>query len=277
MVGQSRSYRRFIEVLVILGALIAVGPLVVLVLTSFKPESEILDFSSLVPRDWTLENYREVLGTPEEIPLVRWFFNSVFVSCAATLLVLLVDSLAAYGLARLRLPGKPLVFGVILATLMIPGQILLVPVYLILNSLGWIDTYLALIIPAGSGAFGVFLLHQFFLHLPRDLEDAAAIDGCSRIGIYARVLLPLCKPALATLGIFTFMGSWNDFMGPLVFLDSLEKYTLPVGLALFQSSYSMEYGLTLAAGWLCTLPVVVVFLFFQRHIVEGIALTGLKD
>jgi len=218
-----------------------------------------------------------VLGNPEEIPIARWFGNSVFISSSVAFLVVFVDSLAAYGLARLNLPGKKWVFAIIVATLMVPGQILLVPVYLILNRLGWLDSPLALIIPAGAGAFGVFLLHQFFLGIPRELEEAAALDGCSRLGIYWRVVLPLSRPVLATLGIFTFVGSWNDFLGPLVFLDSVDKYTLPVGIALFQTSYYTEYGLTLAASVLCTLPVLIVFLIFQRQIIQGVALTGLKD
>src|SRR4029079_11058574 len=135
----------------------------------------------------------------------------------------------------------------------------------------------ALIVPAGGGAFGFFMLHQFFLGIPAELEEAAALDGCSRMGIFRNVILPLSRPALATLAIFTFVGSWNDFLGPLVFLDSVEKYTLPVGVALFQTSYYAEYGLTLSAAVLCTLPVVIAFLLFQRNIIQSIALTGLKD
>ncbi len=277
MAIEKRIWRLAIEGCTFAGASIMLAPIALLVITSFKTDSEIIHFQSIWPQDWTLINFRTVLGTPEEIPLVRWLGNSLFISSSVTALVLLVDSLAAYGLARLHLPGGKIVFGFIIAMLMVPGQILLIPVYLILNRLGWLDTPLALIIPAGSGAFGVFLLHQFFLGIPRDLEDAAAIDGCSRLGIYARIVAPLSKPALATLGIFTFMGSWNDFLGPMVFMDSVDKYTLPVGIALFQTSYSMEYGLTLAACLLCTIPTLIIFLLFQRHIVEGIALTGLKD
>ena len=160
---------------------------------------------------------------------------------------------------------------------MVPGQILLVPVYLILNWLGWLDSPRSLIIPAGAGAFGVFLLYQFFKGLPRDLEDAAAIDGCSRLGIYWHVALPLSKSAMAALAIFTFTGSWNDFMGPLVFLESLDRFTLPVGIALFQSSYTIEYDLIFAVCVICTLPLLIVFLIFQKHIVKGIALSGLKE
>jgi multiple sugar transport system permease protein len=268
---------------VVWGVLLAIGavafllPVILIFITAFKPDSEIIHFKSILPQEWTLSNFKEILGNPEEIPIARWFFNSIFISGMVTALILLVDSLAAYGLARLNLPGKRYIFPLIIGTLMIPGQILLVPVYLILNRLGWLDTPWALIIPAGAGAFGVFFLHQFFLTIPRDLEDAAAIDGCTRLGIYRHIILPLSKPALATLGIFTFMASWNDFLGPLVFLDSVDKYTLPVGIALFQTSYYAEYGLTLAACVLCTIPVLIVFLLFQRHIIKGISLTGLKE
>ena len=273
--GNSRV--KAIEVGVALGAIVFVTPLVFMLVTAFKPDSEILHYAGLAPAHPTTANFAEVLGNPEEIPIAHWFGNSVFISSCVAFLVVLVDSLAAYGLARLNLPGKKWVFGIIIATLMVPGQILLVPVYLILNRLGWLDTPLALIIPAGAGAFGVFLLHQFFLGIPRELEEAAALDGCSQFGIYWRVVLPLSRPVLATLAIFTFVGSWNDFLGPLVFLDSVDKYTLPVGIALFQTSYFTEYGLTLAASVLCTAPVLIVFLLFQRHIIQGVALTGLKD
>ncbi len=272
-----RLKRGLVEGCVALGALVFVLPVVLIFITALKPDAEIVHFNSILPHHVTLANFRDILQNPEEIPIFRWFANSVLISSAVTLLVLTVTSLAAYAFARLDLPGKKWVFPLIISTLMIPGQILLVPVYLILNRLGWLDTPLALIIPAGGGAFGFFLLHQFFLGIPRDLEEAAAIDGCSRLGIYWRIVLPLSKPALATLGIFTFVGSWNDFLGPLVFLDSVDKYTLPVGIALFQTSYYAQYGLTLAASVLCTLPVLIAFLRFQRHIIQGIALTGLKD
>jgi multiple sugar transport system permease protein len=266
-----------VEALVALGALAILFPVLLIFITAFKPDSEIVHFRGLLPERWTLENFTEIFGSPEEIPILRWLANSVFISSCVTLLVLAVDSLAAFGLARLELPGRRPLFSLIVATMMVPGQVFLVPVYLLLSWIGWIDTPWALIVPAGAGAFGVFLLHQFFLGIPRDLEDASSIDGCSRFGIYWRIVLPLAKPALATLGIFVFVGSWNDFLGPFVFLDSVDKYTLPVGIALFQTAYFAEYGLTLAASVICTLPVLAAFVLFQRHIIEGIALTGLKD
>lgn len=269
-----------IEALIALAAVLFVMPVVFIYLTSLKPDREIVKFESVLPkspREGFNENYEYVLRTSEEIPIFRWLINSILISSSVTVLVLTVDSLAAYALARLNLPGKRYVFGLIIATLMVPGQILLVPVYLILSRLHWIDSPLALIIPAGAGAFGVFLLHQFFRGIPKELEEAAMLDGCSKLGIWWHVMLPLSRPALATLAIFTFIGSWNDFLGPLVFLDSVEKYTLPVGVALFQTSYASQYGLTLAASVICTTPILMIFLLFSRHIIRGMAMTGLKE
>ncbi len=267
----------FWEVILALGALVFIAPVALIAITAFKPDSEIVHFRGILPQHWTLANFREILGNPEEIPILRWFLNSVLISSSISLLVVSVSSSAAYAFARLNLPHKKWVFGAIIGTLMVPGQVLLVPVYLLLNRLGWLDSPLALIVPAGGGAFGFFLLHQFFLGLPKALEEAAELDGCSRGGIFWHIVLPLARPALATLAIFTFVGSWNDFLGPLVFLDSVDKYTLPVGVALFQTSYYAEYGLTLSAAILCTLPVIMAFLLFQRNIIQSIALTGLKD
>ncbi len=208
---------------------------------------------------------------------MRWFANSLATATATSALVLLTSSLSAFAFSRLELPGRRWFFSVVIGTLMIPGQILLVPIYLLLNQLGWLDTPLALIVPAAGGAFGFFLLHSFMQGIPRELEEAAEIDGCSLWGLFRHVALPLSRAPLAALAIFTFVGSWNDFLGPLVFLDSVDHYTLPVGIALFQSSYSSEYGLTLAAGVLCTAPTILAFLIFQRHILAGMAASGMKE
>ncbi|WP_395091039.1 carbohydrate ABC transporter permease [Armatimonas sp.] len=265
------------ELLIAVAALIFVFPVAMIFITAFKPDGEVIKFDSILPKHPTLGNFQEVLGTPEEIPLVRWFLNSLGIATATTLLILCVASLSAYAFARLELPGKKWVFPIIIGALMVPGQILLVPVYLELNALGWLDTPLALIVPAGGSAFGFFMLHSFFTSIPRELEEAAEMDGCGRLGIFWNVIVPLSKSPLAALAIFVFVGSWNDFLGPLVYLDSVDHYTLPVGVALFQSSYGNEYGLTLAAGVLCTLPTVLAFLLFQRHILAGMAASGLKE
>jgi multiple sugar transport system permease protein len=264
------------EVIMIVSGLAAVAPLVLLIVTSFKPETEVLNFQAVLPREWTWANFIRILGTPEEAPVGRWFLNSLLISSATTFVVLTVSSLAAYALVRLRPPGSAWVLGLLVATMMIPGQVLMVPLYLILNQIGWIDTPMALIFPGAAGAFGTFLLSQFFRGIPHELEEAAVIDGCGRLAIFFHIILPLARPALATLAIFTFIGTWNDFIGPLVLLDSISHYTLPVGIALFQSSYASEYGLTFAASVLSTLPVLVVFLIFQRNIIQSVAFTGIK-
>jgi multiple sugar transport system permease protein len=265
------------EIFIALAAVLFALPVLLIFVTALKPDGEIVKFASLLPQKPTLANFQEVLGTPEEIPLLRWFLNSVGIAAATSALILTVASLSAFAFARLELPGKRWVFPLVLGTLMVPGQILLVPVYLLLNKIGWLDTPFALIVPAAGGAFGFFLLHSFFVGLPRELEEAAELDGCSRLGIFWHVIVPLSRAPLAALAIFTFVGSWNDFLGPLVFLDSVDHYTLPVGIALFQSSYASEYGLTLAASVLCTAPTILAFLFFQRHILAGMAASGLKE
>ncbi len=273
---QEKRQRVIIETMVLVGALVFLMPIIFMFLTAFKPYSEIINFQGVLPQEWTLENITKVLQNSEEIPIIRWFVNSVVVSTMTTLLVLAVQSMAAFALARLKLPGGTVLFIIIIATLMIPAQILLVPVYLILNYLGWLDTHLSLIVPPIAGAFGVFLLRQFFISIPKEYEEAALIDGCSTWRIYWHIILPMSRPVLATLGIFVFIASWNDFLSPMVFLDSADKYTLPVGIALFQNSYMTDYGITLAASSLATLPVLIVFLIFQKHIIKGISLSGLK-
>ncbi|HWD38271.1 MAG TPA: carbohydrate ABC transporter permease [Fimbriimonas sp.] len=258
-------------------ALIFLSPVVLLVLTSFKPEGDVLNPESVIPKHWTLDNYGYVLGWSEEAPFVRWLLNSLFISTSVTVLVLAFSSMAAYAITRLRVPGGNVFLGVVVAAMMIPGQLFLVPLYLMLSRLHWLDTPAALIVPATAGGFGVFMLSQFMKAVPEAIEEAALIDGCSSLGVFLNVCLPLCGPAIATLGILTFIGSWNDFLGPLVFMDSVRNYTLPVGIALYQTSYATQYGLTLATSVLATIPLVLVFLAFQRQIIESMASTGLKD
>jgi len=193
-----------------------------------------------------------------------------------TIGVVLTSSMAGYSFARLNFPGRDKIFFAYLATMMIPGAVTMIPVYILLRNMHWVDTYKAVIIPGIFTAYGTFMLRQFFMTLPRDLEDAAKIDGCSLLGIYWRIILPLSKPALATLATFTFMGSWMNFMWPLIVLNSQEKYTLPVLLSYFQSQYHTDYAMLMAASAMYVLPIIVVFLFCQRFFVEGIKLSGIK-
>ena len=265
-----------IEGFIAAAALITALPVVLIFITALKPEAEIIRFDGVLPQDPTLANFRHFLEYPEEAPILRWLFNSVLVASGTTFLVLLVSSLAAFVLSRLRPVGGRWVLLGIIATLMVPGQVVFVPLYLLLSNLGLLDTYWALILPPAASPFGVFLIYQFMKQVPLEVEEAARLDGCSDLQLYRHVMLPLCRPVLATLGIFVFVGSWNDFLGPLIFLDSIDRYTLPVGVAIFQSSYATDYGLTLAASVVCTLPVVVAFLLFSKHIVRGISSGAVK-
>jgi len=266
-----------LEVGVAVVALLYMLPLVFLGLISLKPKAEILRFDRILPVEWTWENYHRLFSNAEVIPIWAWLANSFLISLFTTLLVVSVSALAAYAISRLRPDWGKGFLVVLAAAMMLPGQVLLVPMYLILNWLGWLDTPRALVIPAAAGAFGVFLLTRFFRSLPDDLEAAAEIDGCGPWGKFVHVALPHARSALVALGIITFIGTWNDFLGPLVFLDSIQKYTLPVGLALFQSSYANDYGLLFAASVVSSLPLLVVFAFFQAQIVRGISFTGMKE
>lgn len=267
-----------LNVVLLAVAFLFVAPLLWMLATSFKTPEDIiggLGAARWLPRPVTTENYATVLTKAEEFPVWRWTGNSVFVSLSVTLLVLVVDTLAAYAYSRLRWRGRDRMFNLLVATMLVPGQALLIPSYLLIRSLGWFDTYLALIVPAGASAFGVFLLRQFMLSIPPELEEAARLDGCGPLGILRHVVVPLCAPALAALAIFTFMGSWNAFEAPLIYTDRLEMRTLPIGITIFQGRYSTEYGPMMAAAVLAAVPILVAFLVFQRYIIKGITLTGM--
>lgn len=265
----------WLQILLTLGVFVIGFPLLWVVSQSFMSNAEIFDWPPrLIPRHPTLENYSSVF-TRQDLQLGRWFINSVFVSSAITILVLAVASMAAYAFARLRFPGRDIIFYVALATLMIPGQVTLIPIFLLMRDLKFLDTYHALIWPAGASVFGVFLLRQFFMTIPRELEEAAVLDGASRFGVYWRVVLPLSSSALVALGIFTFLGSWNDLFWPLIVLNRLEMRTLPVGLAILVGEYGYERALGMAGATVALTPVLILYTIFQRRIIEGITLTGM--
>ncbi|HKV45693.1 MAG TPA: carbohydrate ABC transporter permease [bacterium] len=265
--------------LLLLGlALLWLAPLAWIALTAVKAEPEIIR----LPIQWwpthpTAENFGVALTTTRTANIGRAFFNSTFVATAETIVTLAIDAMAGYALARLRFRGRALVFGVIVASLMVPVQITLVPLYLMLEGAGWLNTYQALVLPGLSRAFGVFLMRQFFLALPHDLQDAARIDGAGPFTTFIRVALPLVKPALAALGIFTFLRSWNDFTWPLIAISSNEMMTLPVALARLLGSFRVEYGIVMAGATASALPLIIVFFLAQRQIIQGVALTGMKD
>ncbi|MGI6565831.1 MAG: carbohydrate ABC transporter permease [Firmicutes bacterium] len=276
-----RRHSKQIVLLVILTVLAVLWLLPILwaISTSLKPNPHTYRHPPRwIPEVITLQNFREVFFTIRTTPIWRAYYNSLVVSTSTTFLVLAVSSLAAYALARLDFPGRNLVLGVIVSSLLIPGQITLIPVFLRLHRWGWLNTYKALIVPALAGPFAVFLLRQFMLSIPRDLEDAARIDGCSKFRTFYTIVLPLIKPALTTLAIFTFFGSWNDFMWPLITMTRRNMMTLPVALQAYLAAfnYMIEAGYILAASVAATIPPAVFFLIFRRYIIKGIALSGLK-
>jgi multiple sugar transport system permease protein len=270
----SKSYA---YVLLTLGAITMVLPFLWMLSTSLK------DFGSIFtyPPQWLPEpvvwsNYIRVWKV---VPLARFYFNSVLVACCVTFGQVATSAFAAYAFSRLNFPGRDKLFFGYLATMMIPGSVTMVPVFALMRILGWIDTYKALIFPAMFTAYGTFLLRQFFMTIPRDLEDAAKIDGCGYFGIFLNIILPLSKPALATLTTFVFLGNWTSFMWPLLVINSVEKRTLPIGLAYFQELYQHaqpDWALLMAGSMIAILPVIIIFVFNQRFFIEGIKLTGIK-
>jgi multiple sugar transport system permease protein len=262
--------------LLFLLALTFLYPFLLSLTTSLKTLPEIaLNPVGLIPQTWTLEGYERM----QAFNVSRWAFNSAFVAIAVTLGNVLFASMAGYALARIKFPGSNVVFLAILGTMMIPGIVLLIPMFIILKQLGMIDTYSGLILPKLATAFGVFLMKQFFEAIPQEMEEAARIDGCTRFQMFFRVILPLARPAMVALIIFSFQGSWNDFMHPLIVISiNQDLYTLPLGLALLRGGMgqNLQWNAILAGSILTTIPMALIFLFFQRYFVEGISYGGLK-
>ena len=249
-------------------------PLVWMLLTSVKPETDIVTFPPrLFPRQFTLQHYIDVW---HRIPFARLYLNTIVFAGGVTVISLFLDSMAAYALARLQFRGRGPVLALILIMLMLPFQVTLIPLYDLLNSLGWTDTLHGLIVPRATNAFGIFFLRQFFLSLPKDLEEAARVDGAGEFRIYRQIMIPLAVPALLTLGLFNFMYNWNDLLWPLIVNQDQAHQTLPSGLALFMGQHVVEYGVLMAASVMALVPVVLFFLLIQGRFVEGVATTGIK-
>lgn len=265
-----------IWLLLIGGSIIMLLPFVWLVISSVKPQEQIFIFPpEWIPREFRWQNYVEALVYK---PFYRFILNTLFIAVANQIAILITASFCGYGFARIPFPGRDFWFGIVLATLMVPYIVLLVPQFIIFTKLGWIDTYLPLTVPFffGGGAFNIFLFRQFFRSLPEELADAGRIDGNSEFGVYWRIMLPLCKPALATVAVFTFLNTWNDFLGPLLYLRSDYNFTVALGLATFRSVMNTRWDLLMAASTAMIAPVILLFFFAQRYFVEGIVLSGLK-
>lgn len=245
-----------------------------MVTSSVKPISDIFAFPpDLIPRafDWT--TYRRVF---ELQPFARQYWNSAYIAVLVTLGTMLVSSMAGYAFARIRFPGRELLFYLYLATLMIPQQVTLTPLFIVMTWLHWGNSYQALILPASFGAFGTFLMRQFFLRLPREVEEAAFVDGAGYVRIFFTIAMSLARPAMATLAVFAFMASWNSFLWPLIITSDRSMMTLPLGLSFLQGRYTTDWNVLMAGTVLATLPIIAVYVFAQRYIIQGLSTTGLK-
>jgi len=267
--------RIFVHLLLFLGIAITLAPFVWMISTSFKSSESVFSYPpQWIPQNPTLEQYRALF---REVNFLQFFKNSVIVALAITLFSLFLNALGGFAFAKYRFPGREKIFALLLATLMVPGQITMIPVFLMLKSVGLINSYWGLIIPAGASAFGIFLMRQFITTIPNDLIESARIDGCSEFRIFWSIILPLCKPVLAALGIFTFMGSWNAFLWPLIVMIKENMYTLPVALANLSGQYATKFGLLMAGAVVVVAPVLIVFILAQRYVIRGVAVTGLKQ
>jgi len=256
--------------------LLFVSPLLFMLSTSFKTRTGAVSPNpQWIPNPFTTDAFNSVLNS-SGTPVLRWFVNSIIAASANALLVVATASMAAYALARMDFPGKKLLFGAIIGTLFIPPVILLIPNYIIVGKLKWLDTLLAVIVPTAAGAFGVFFMRQFFMGLPMEIEEAATLDGANRWQTFTKVILPLSRPALVTLALLSFLTNWNDFLWPVYVLFSPEKLTLQAGLATLQSANSVRYDLLMAGAVIASLPVLLLFIVMQRFVIEGVSRSGLK-
>jgi multiple sugar transport system permease protein len=265
-------------VLLVLGSVTFLLPLVWMISTSFKPKTEIYVFPpTFVPHVFRVQNYPDGWTYPN-MSFPHWLLNSLLITALVMVGVLVSASLCAYGFARIRFPGRDLWFMFVLASIMLPGQVTLIPLYIAYFKIGWLDTFKPLIVPPffGGGAPTIFFLRQFFKQIPTELEDAALIDGANRLMIWWKLFLPLSKPVLATVAIWTFQGCWNDFYGPLVFLTSQKNYTLALGINLFKGAYSTEIALMMAMSMLMVIPMIIMFFFAQKLMIQGVVMTGIK-
>lgn len=274
-----RSRRRItsttlLYAVLILLTLIIVLPLVWMVLTSFKTDSDAVRNPYSIPNPFSLDGYKTLLNGQQ--PIFLWLWNSFAAASVQTILVLATASMGAYALARLNFPGKRVVFGLIVSTLLVPPVVFLIPNYLIVQNLGWLDSILAITVPGAAGAFGIFFLRQFFVGLPVEIEEAARIDGAGELRIFLQIVLPLARPALATLAVLTFLNNWNDFLWPLYVLLSPENLTLQPGLSMLQGAFRTHFGVVMAGAVIASVPVLVLFGIAQRQIVESVAGTGVK-
>lgn len=263
-------------ILTVLTLIFAV-PLIWMIITSLKtyPEAQQIPTTWLPDRVSTY-GYDVLFAAGSQNPVLRWFLNSMLAATLQVALVLVTASMAAYALARMRFRGRGAMFGLIVATLFVPPATLIIPNFLIVDTLNWLDTLLVIVVPGAASAFGVFFLRQFFLSLPKELEEAAVLDGANQWQVFYRVVLPLSKPALATLAVLAFLSNWNDFLWPIFVLFSADSLTLPAGLGLLQGTYTTDYPVMMAGAVLASVPALILFVVSQRYVIAGVSRSGLK-
>lgn len=261
-------------IVIALGGVVFLFPFVWMVSTSLTTTGELFKLPpQIIPNPIDADAYERLFT---QVPILRWVLNSVGISLAVTFLQVLTSALAAYAFTRLNFRGRNVIFVLFLATLMVPFQVMVVPLFIELRYMGLLNSYAGLIIPEMAMPFGVFLLRQAFLGLPRELEEAAFVDGAGHVRVFFTLLLPLSKPAIATVAVFSFMGSWNNFLWPLIVINSPDLMTLPLGLSSLSSRFVTDWNLLLAGATISVLPIVAVFLFAQRYVLQGVAMSGLK-
>lgn len=262
-------------VVLLIMTLIYLGPFLFSLSISFNADQDVFEWPiRLIPETLTLSNYSRVWS---DLPFGNWLFNSVLITSIQTVTNVFFAALAGFAFARLDFPGKNILFSILLASLMIPGIILLVPKFILLNEFRLINTYAGLTLPGLVSVVNIFLMKQFFETIPKDLEEAALIDGCSYFRIFWQIFLPVSKPALAAVAIYTFQGSWNEFMWPVIVTTTSDMFTLPVGMAFLKNEFSVQWPLLMAGTILISLPTIAIFLIFQRYFVQGVASAGLKE
>lgn len=274
---KKKSHHFFAYLGVILVAILVILPFVWMVVSAFKSQRELFAFPpTFFPEVWKWENFTEA-ASRGSISFLQMFFNTLKIAIPATLFNIIFSSLAGYAFARLNFPGRDKIFMGFIAAMMVPYVITLIPRFLMFKDLGFYDTYVPLIVPVMFGTpFSIFLTRQFFMTLPKELEEAAIVDGCGHVRIWAQIFMPLCKPIIATLTVFQFQSSYNDFMGPIIYIASDAKFTVQMGLSSFRSSFTSRYDLIMAGSILALIPVVIIFITCQKYIVRGIAMSGVK-
>ncbi|MDD6550846.1 MAG: carbohydrate ABC transporter permease [Lachnospiraceae bacterium] len=276
MIKSKSNVLKIVEYIILfLIAAIVLVPLIWLFVSSFKSDADVIHYPPrFFPEKWVLDQYKYV---GDAIPVFRMLLNTVIFAGAVTFISLFIDSLAAYAFSRLEFKGKKVIFSIILLTMMVPFQVIMTPLYIEEYKMGILNTFIGLILPRISSAYGIYLLSSFFSSIPKSLEEAARIDGMGDFGIYAKIILPLSKPALISLGIFHFMNNWNDLLYPMMLTSDVNMRTISAGLATLVGSNSIKYGPTLAATAMSILPLLVLFISGQRFFMEGIATTGVKE